>query len=232
VSGRGRLDGVAMPHPLGAGLPRIFQPVLTRREATLVRRAAHRAPAEDERDELAAACAKLGLDDDAGRRRLAAARAKQDDFLWRLCESLDGLLAPVVLTLDTLDALIDPALAPADFLAWLGGWVALRDRTDWPEDAWRRLIAEAVPLYRRRGTPDALRRLVELYTGGQVTLVDSGGCVDPPGPVAPAGPPSLVVRVSGARRAADDAAFRRGVDSVVAGAKPLHVPHRIEWADR
>jgi phage tail-like protein len=229
MSGRRRLDGVATPHPLGAGLPRIFQPVLTRREATLVRRAARRPPAEDERDAVAAAYAKLGLPDDREHRRLAADRAREDDFLWRLCEGFDGVLVPVIVSLETLDALVDPQLAPDDFLGWLGGWVALRDRTDWPQDGWRRLIAEAIGLYRRRGTPDALRRLVELYTGARVTVVETGGCVDPPGPVPAAGPPSLVVRIAGARRGADDAAFARGVDAVVTIAKPLHVPHRVEW---
>lgn len=228
MSGRRKLNGVSSPHPLAAGLPGIFQPVLERDEAQLLRALAageRLAVADAERADDAQA--RLGLFDATPAE--AAERAAEDDFLARLCEGFDGVLAPVFVTLDSLDVLVDPRLAPTDFLGWLGGFLSLRDRTDWPEASWRSLIAESARLYGRRGTATALRRTLELYTGGSVTVEETGGCVDGPGPVPPAGPPSLVVKIKDARRPSSDIAFQRGVDSVVVMAKPAHVPHRIVW---
>lgn len=229
MSGREALTGVSTPHPLGEALPGIFRPVLLREEAALLRALAAREPVEGERATAHAAYERLGLPLNA-RPADAAARAAEDDFLWRWCGGLDELLAPIQLTLDTLDAYFDPRLAPTDFLGWLAGWVALADRTDWPEDGWRTLIADAAELYRRRATPWTLARVIELYARAQVTVRDSGGCVDGPAGVPLDAPPSLVVHIAGARRPPTDPAFRRGVEAVVAAAKPAHVPHRIEWA--
>jgi phage tail-like protein len=59
----------------------------------------------------------------------------------------------------------DQLQAPADFLPWLAGWVALTLRDDWPEQTKRQFIREMVPLYRLRGTKDGLARLLQIYLG-------------------------------------------------------------------
>ena len=59
----------------------------------------------------------------------------------------------------------DQLQAPADFLPWLAGWVALTLREDWPEQTQRQFIREVVPLYRQRGTKDGLSRLLQIYLG-------------------------------------------------------------------
>jgi phage tail-like protein len=220
-------------YALGPGLPGIFRPVLTREDAALLRELADTGrPAEgDERRRADGAHALLGLE--GANRHHAAARASRDDFVWRLCDAFDEVLAPVVRTLDSLEAYVDPWTTPRDFLGWLGGWLALRDRTDWPEEGWRALIAESAWLYGRRGTPAALRRTLELYTAGAVTVddSDSGGWVPPGEDAAQPSPPTVVIRIAGARRSGDDAAFRRGIDSLIDAIKPVHVVQRIEWTD-
>jgi phage tail-like protein len=60
---------------------------------------------------------------------------------------------------------LDPARAPAEFLDWLAGWVALSLAEDWTEDERRRFIARAVPSYQYRGTARGLRELLLAYTG-------------------------------------------------------------------
>lgn len=60
----------------------------------------------------------------------------------------------------------DPGYAPAEFLEWLSGWVALTLRDDWKEEERRRILAEIVPAYRRRGTLDGLRQVLAAFTGG------------------------------------------------------------------
>jgi phage tail-like protein len=59
---------------------------------------------------------------------------------------------------------LDPQQAPAPFLEWLAGWVALSLRDDWTEEERRRLIARAVPLYRMRGTAAGMVEALRAYT--------------------------------------------------------------------
>jgi len=75
-------------------------------------------------------------------------------------DSLRDLLARI-------DTYLTPAMTPTSegFLSWLAGWVALTLDEEWDEDQRRRLMQEAVELYRWRGTATGLRRYLELYTG-------------------------------------------------------------------
>jgi phage tail-like protein len=70
----------------------------------------------------------------------------------------------------------DPALdrqrAPAEFLGWLAGWVALSLREDWTEEQKRRFIANIIPLYQKRGTLEAMREVLVAYTGNQAIHVE------------------------------------------------------------
>ena len=75
------------------------------------------------------------------------------------------MLAPVLSTIDNLDAYLDPWLTPPDFLDWLAGWFGLELDATWPEERRRALVANALELGRWRGTVIGLALLVELYTG-------------------------------------------------------------------
>ncbi len=55
--------------------------------------------------------------------------------------------------------------APVDFLQWLSGWVALTLRDDWNEEEQRRIIAEIVPAYQKRGTSDGLKHILAAFAG-------------------------------------------------------------------
>jgi phage tail-like protein len=66
----------------------------------------------------------------------------------------------------------DPATTEPEFLPWLASWVALSLRADWDVATRRDFIAQIVPLYRLRGTPEGLRRMLALYTGRQVVVDD------------------------------------------------------------
>jgi hypothetical protein len=65
--------------------------------------------------------------------------------------------------------------APAEFLEWLSGWVAVTLREDWREEERRRILAEIVPSYRRRGTPDGLKQVLAAFTGvsqNSITVIE------------------------------------------------------------
>ncbi|MQA15092.1 MAG: phage tail protein [Pseudonocardiaceae bacterium] len=148
----------------------------------------------------------------------------EDDLACRLVAAFDDVLAPVFLALDNLPAYLDPALAPTDFLRWLGRWVAAVDDPELPDDRRRALVAGAMALHARRGTAGGVAALVELVTGVAPVIDESGGTAwsTRPGTDPPGGSRSgVVVRVPAE-------VDQRIVQIVLDGACPAHLPHRIE----
>jgi len=95
-------------------------------------------------------------------------------FLEQFTAGLDIVLAPIIATLDCLDAYVDPEVAPPDFVGWLGDWVGLRLDEDWTVERRRRLVAAAAVLFAARGTAHGLSDEIELYTGGAAEVDDPG----------------------------------------------------------
>jgi phage tail-like protein len=153
---------------------------------------------------------------------------QEDEFLQRFVAAFDDLLAPVFLTLDSLPAYVDPALAPPDFLEWLCGWVGIEPDDTWSVERRREIVGSAVEVHRWRGTVRGIERAVGLVVDGTVTVTDSGGAAWSPAPGAdiPGEPvPWLHVVLHVADAAAVDV---RRVERVLAGVKAAHVPHVLE----
>ncbi|KFA94823.1 phage tail protein [Archangium violaceum] len=60
--------------------------------------------------------------------------------------------------------------APAEFLPWLAGWVATSLRDDWEEETRRRFIRGIPALYRLRGTPAGLKKMLGIYLGQETDI--------------------------------------------------------------
>ena len=56
------------------------------------------------------------------------------------------------------------------FLPWLAQWAALTLYHGTPESRSRRLIAEMIPLYRKRGTREYVEEVLQLYTGAEAVV--------------------------------------------------------------
>lgn len=151
-----------------------------------------------------------------------------DDFSLRFTSALDAVLAPVLSTLDNLDSYLDPRLAPEDFLTWLGAWVGVAIDPAWPVERRRAVISAASRLHRQRGTAAGLAGYLELVTGGEVEIEETGATAwsTASGATIPGRPGSaLVVRV----RVEDPSELDAGwLDSIVRSSKPANVVHRIE----
>jgi phage tail-like protein len=121
-----------------------------------------------------------------------------DVFAQNLCASLDEVLAPVISVLDCFPAYLDPRTAPPDMLDWLASWTGLLAARKLPVTRRRRLVARAAALHAWRGTPSAVRELVELACNRPVELEESGGSGWSPNPGTPlpgSDRPGLVIRV-------------------------------------
>ena len=97
----------------------------------------------------------------------ASHRAPYEDppFLERYLRGFEDVQEPIQALLASLDLCFDADETAVDLLPWLSTWVSLALDENWPQLKRRRLIKEAVELYRWRGTRWGLTRYLELYTG-------------------------------------------------------------------
>ena len=159
---------------------------------------------------------------------LPAIFQEEDPFTVRFTEAFDDSLAPVFTTLDNLTAYFDPRYAPEDFLAWLAGWVAIELDETWELGRRREAVLGGADLLRRRGTAVGLAAELELATGGQVEVLESGGSawsLDAGSPMVGTARPALLVRIRVDDPGDLDA---ERVERIVDAAKPAHVPHKVE----
>lgn len=126
----------------------------------------------------------------------AWSRADADaDFLQHFLEPAEGMLHELDTGAAERAVLVNPRVTPPEALGWLASFAGLVLDRRWPEPARRTLIAEAYPLFRRRGTRAALARILEIYLNRPPTIIEQwqlrglGGTVlgtTPGGPAAPA----------------------------------------------
>jgi phage tail-like protein len=154
---------------------------------------------------------------------------QEDSLVQRMMAAFDQALAPIVSTLDNLEAYLDPELTPPDFLDWLGAWVGMASDESWPLERRREFAAAAADLYRVRGTKQGLARQLAIATGAEVEIEETGGTAwsTISGRAASPGEPgfALLVRL----RVPDPSTIHLGrVDALVAAIKPAHVVHRVD----
>ena len=157
-------------------------------------------------------------------------------FIRGFTAGLDEVLAPVVATLDCLHAYVDPSVAPADFVTWLGGWVGVALEEDWPLDRRRRFVAAAADLYARRGTFHALADEVAIYSSGVARVDDPGAVHTSRTPTTPTQRaerrrPDRTVRVTVDVPAGAPVNWA-GLQELVRDAVPAHLPVEIELREK
>jgi phage tail-like protein len=89
-------------------------------------------------------------------------RDDPDGFGSDYLEALESVLDPIFAVLDSLPAYVDPWLAPPALLELLAAWLGESLDQSWSLERRRRLVAEALPLARRRGTRAGLEAALAL----------------------------------------------------------------------
>lgn len=87
------------------------------------------------------------------------------DFVGRFLSIFEKAFEPSVQILENLWMYLDPLTAPKSLLPFLAHWVAWPVDARWDEHQQRKLIRQAVEIYRWRGTRRGLRLFLHLYTG-------------------------------------------------------------------
>ena len=90
---------------------------------------------------------------------------READFAARFVSIFEQAFDPAVQIAETLWAYLDPLTAPSALLPFLAHWVAWEIDDRWTLDQQRRLIRNAITLYRWHGTSWGLRLYLHLYTG-------------------------------------------------------------------
>jgi phage tail-like protein len=96
------------------------------------------------------------------------------DFLERFVALFDASIEDLDRVISRFPALLDPSSTPAEALAWLGSFLDIALDPSWAEATRRAILSAAPELYRRRGTPFALARAVQLATGVTPALLELG----------------------------------------------------------
>jgi phage tail-like protein len=103
---------------------------------------------------------------------------QDNEFLGRYLLIFESIWEPLESRQNHIEMYVDAHTCPASFLAWLAGWLGLALNTHWPESRRRLLLAEAMDLYRWRGTSYGLTRMIEVCTGLTPEISDGQGQED------------------------------------------------------
>lgn len=120
--------------------------------------------------------------------------------------------------------------APAEFLEWLGRWVAVSFRSHMTEGQRREMIARAVPLYRKRGTREGLEQLIAIQAALRATITDaatplSAGAKD----VSDRGPHFFHVQISLPSGSIEQRRSQREiVHAILDAEKPAHTWYELD----
>jgi phage tail-like protein len=98
-----------------------------------------------------------------------------DEFVQRFTEALDGVLAPVINSIDCWAAYLDARTTPQDFLRYLAGWTGVDLSGEWDLDGQRQVMLTGPERARWRGTAQALELALHLAGAKDVTIADGGG---------------------------------------------------------
>jgi len=102
--------------------------------------------------------------------RYLPALYERDPLMGRFLMLFESFWGPIDMQVSNISDYFDPMLMPLGLARWLGERLDLEILPDWPEATQRRMLANAVSLYRKRGTRAGLQRLLEIYSGGQVVI--------------------------------------------------------------
>jgi phage tail-like protein len=137
-----------------------------------------------------------------------------NDFLARFLLLFQNVWEPLEQRQDHIDMYFDPRTSPASFLPWLASWLDLSFNQHWPEIRRRRLLAEAIDLYRWRGTRYGLVRMIEVCTGITPEVAENSAL-----------PYTFDVKIALPK---DGDIDKNLIDELIQAHKPAHAGYRLE----
>lgn len=94
------------------------------------------------------------------------------EFLQRFLSIFETVSYGLETEISTIARYFDPDTTPSDFLEWLASWLNISLEEEWPEDKKRQFMKQALELYKLKGTPAGLQKLIEFYTGKSSLILE------------------------------------------------------------
>lgn len=67
---------------------------------------------------------------------------------------------------------LDPKCTPSEYLEWLASWLSIIKDENIPDEKLRIIISQAYNLYKKRGTIEGLKRVLEIIVGDKIRIVE------------------------------------------------------------
>ena len=97
---------------------------------------------------------------------------ERDEFTSRFLMLFESFWKPISQQIDQIENYFDPDLTPREFLPWLSSWIGLPVDNSLPVPRLRKLLNQAMHLFQCRGTLRALKSTLEIYTEGEIDILE------------------------------------------------------------
>lgn len=94
------------------------------------------------------------------------------DFLERFLSIFGTMFLEMEEQIDHVAGYFDIDSISGEYLKWIAGWLAIASNDSWEEEQFRRLVKLAPGIYKKRGTKEAIERIVEIYTGTKPNIIE------------------------------------------------------------
>ncbi len=94
------------------------------------------------------------------------------EFLERFLGIFQSIYVDLEDKIDNTPLKYDVDYTTKDFLSWIGDWLSLKNTSVWSEEQLRRLVKEAVKIYKMKGTKRAVSKIVKEYIGIEPIIVE------------------------------------------------------------
>ena len=122
------------------------------------------------------------------------------NFLERFLTLFEGQFTRVEEAYESVSRLLNPRSADPEWIAFTAAWLDLWLDPSWPLERRRQLVIEGAALQAGRGTPRAMIRWLEIYTGAPVAITE-GFRMRPPAPITLGGRGALGIAPLGGESA-------------------------------
>ncbi|CAG0963572.1 MAG: phage tail protein I [Candidatus Methanoperedens sp.] len=95
------------------------------------------------------------------------------EFLDRFLSIFETMSNDLETEISELFKYFDPDTTPENFLSWLASWMNMALEEGWKEEKKREFIRRASFLYKFKGTPSGIEKLIEIYTGKKPLIVEN-----------------------------------------------------------
>lgn len=95
------------------------------------------------------------------------------EFLERFLSIFETVFNDLETEISNIFKYFDPDTTPENFISWLASWMNMALDEGWEEEKKREFIRKAFFLYKFKGTPSGIEKIIEIYTGKKPIILEN-----------------------------------------------------------